>query len=236
MMITRTGFDTKRSQGKLRLALIGMSNIGKSHWSGQIVANDDFTCFEVDDAIQASQGQSSMEEAAKWLGFPYDEQYPTTSQQYLSLEALMTLSALIDHEKDQNQSELEKREPERHGKEQACNLVLDTTGSFVHLDTHILSQIKEQCLIVYLRASESNFDVLINRFNSSPKPLIWGEYFNTDTHDQTLEGLMACYPALLQGREKLYEQWADITLDVSSLKSTHDTDFLTALRDSLPNE
>lgn len=210
MQISQSQFNEKISQNSLRIALIGMSNIGKSHWARQIENNHNFTMCEIDMGIQRKLSLPSMNALALWMGQPYEKNYAGKVEKYLDHEKNLTLSAA--------------RLP--------GNLVLDTTGSVVHLQKPDLARLQEQCLIVYLKASETSIDVLIERFSTSPKPLIWGEYYKDILGQTHYESLINCYPNLLQAREERYNNLADVTLPTENLEEKKD--FLAVLSAALP--
>ncbi|PHR93290.1 MAG: hypothetical protein COA69_04940 [Robiginitomaculum sp.] len=212
MILTQDDFDTRYRENRLRIALVGMSNIGKSHWTYQITSDHNFKSYEVDAAIQAELSLHSVSQSAKWMGHPYEDGYAEKSALYLQHEAKGTLAAnALDG-----------------------NIVLDTTGSIIHLDKNIKNGLQNSYLTVYLKASTEAVRTLVERFNLSPKPLIWSTHYHKHSGQSDYDSMFTCYPNLLEAREKLYEQLADITLDVEALKDAHTTDFLTALRDALP--
>ena len=155
MLLSRQEFDQRRADNNLRIALIGMSNIGKSHWTREIASRHGFNAFEVDMAIQKQLSLGSISDAANWMGQPYEEGYSKKAKQYLGIEGEQTLLAGTT----------------------SGNLILDTTGSIIHLSGTVQRQIKSAYLIVYLEANNENIQTLISRFSSSPKPLIWGKHY-----------------------------------------------------------
>ncbi len=213
MLLTQDQFDRLASQNQLKIALIGMSNIGKSHWTRQIVSKHGFSSYEVDQNIQKNLSLPTISDAAKWMGHPYEDGYLEKADQYLRLEEKLTLGG----------AQLEK------------NTVLDTTGSVAHLKNGTLNDLKINYLIVYIKAMQENVELLISRFEQSPKPLIWGGFYKQKPNLTPRQNLIACYPALLRSRETLYDQLSDITLSVSDLGTTDNTDFLTTLRERLPS-
>ena len=211
MLLSHQKFEQKYANNDLRIALIGMSNIGKSHWANQISSRHGFKTFEVDMAIQAQLNLNSIGEAANWMGHPYGEGYQEKAKQYLGIEGKQTLRA----------SSL------------PGNIVLDTTGSVIHLSEPVRKQIHENYLIVYLEANEENIKTLITRFSTSPKPLIWGKYYTEIENASPAESLIKSYPELLKARVEKYENMADVTINIAALKASDDVDFLNVLRSAL---
>lgn len=205
MRLGAAEFNRRLETGSLRLALIGMSNIGKSHWSRQLRERYGFSCFEVDEAIQKKLSVETIADSAKWMGHPYDERYAARAAQYMQLEADLTLSP-----------------PPATG-----NFVLDTTGSVIHLSAAALAELKRSYLIVGLRAGADDLRRLVRRFSSDPKPLIWGPYFRARAGQSDKENLMTSYPALLEARSGLYNSLADIMISTERLEQAGEScDFL----------
>lgn len=211
MLLSRQEFDQRRADNNLRIALIGMSNIGKSHWTRQIASRHGFKAFEVDMAIQEKLSLGSISGAANWMGQPYEEGYQKKARQYLSIEGDQTLAA----------------------KPKQGNLVLDTTGSIIHLSEAVQSQIKSSYIIVYLEANSKNVQTLIDRFSTSPKPLIWGKYYRHYKNTSQADSLIRSYPKLLNARARKYATLSDVTINTETLQTTDKTDFLKMLQSLL---
>ena len=109
-----------RSDKPLRLALIGMSGSGKSHWANNLAA---LGCPTVccDDQIEArlapvlkAGGYTGINGVAAWMGWPDAPTYPQRENQYLTEEIAVLDEVLSGLEKD----------PKR-------DLILDTSGSVI---------------------------------------------------------------------------------------------------------
>src|SRR3954471_24776883 len=91
--MTAAEFDHRLQSGELVLSLVGMSNVGKSYWSKRLIGAG-FTHICCDDLIERELGNELFElgyaggiaDMAKWLGQPYDRQFPLNQQRYLQLE------------------------------------------------------------------------------------------------------------------------------------------------------
>ncbi len=212
MLLSQEQFRENMANNQLRIALIGMSNIGKSHWAQQLASLHGFNVFEVDKVIQEQLGFSSLRETAKWMGHPYGATYNSKSKQYLACESQVTLLA--------NSTK--------------TNLVLDTTGSVIHLGEKTIKEISNKYLVVYLKAGLADIDTLVVRFTSSPKPIIWGDHYKQYDGKTHIDSLALSYPNLLEARAKLYTGFADVVLEVAQLKDTHTTDLLAVLHKILP--
>ncbi len=213
MLLSAAEFDRKIAQGKLRLAFIGMSNIGKSYTAQRITKVNNFECYEVDVQIQAKLGLNGMGAVADWMGHPFQNGYAQKAAKYLSLESELSLNA-------------------SHG---GGNLVLDTTGSVIHIPSGDLTSLNNNYLIVYIKASISDIGTLIDRYYKYPKPTIWGDCYHKVDVKSDQDSLLACYPDLLALRAKLYAKLADITIKTADLASPDiaDKDILPLIRSYL---
>ena len=71
MKLTRAEFAKRYAKGTLKIAFIGMSNIGKSYTALRLASRYDFNLIEVDKIIWENLGHESMDAFAKWQGHPY---------------------------------------------------------------------------------------------------------------------------------------------------------------------
>ncbi len=183
--------DLNRKNGRLKIAVIGMSNIGKSYWTERLQDYLKVPGIEIDAQIQNKLAVDTLTDSAKWMGQPGSARYEENARRYLEIENAATLDAIAT----------------------PGNLIIDTTGSVVHLDAETLAQLKYETLIVYLSADPQSEQTLIERYREVPKPLIW-DGLHSDPHamDRTQD-----YRRLLRARAKMYAQLADVTIPVSSL-------------------
>ena len=138
-----------RSDQALRLALIGMSGSGKTHWTKHLAALG-LPTISCDDQIEArlapaleSGGYSGINGVAAWMGWPGSPTYAEREAHYLA-EEISTLDEIL--------GELEK-DPRRE-------LILDTTGSVIHSGNNILRRLRRQLTVVYLAASANEQELL----------------------------------------------------------------------------
>jgi len=122
MNLTRAEFDARYKAGTLRVALIGMSNIGKSYSGMRLATHYDFTLIEVDKLIWEELGQGSMDDFAKWQGQPYSKGYDTREKRSIALETAATEKAI---------------------RVEARNALLDTTGSVIYTSDEVLKTLRE---------------------------------------------------------------------------------------------
>jgi len=191
MQLSRVEFDARYAAGTLKVAFIGMSNIGKSYTAMRLATKYDFTLIEVDKIIWENLGHDSMDAFAQWQGHPYTEGYSEREKHSIALETDATRTALGT----------KKRNP-----------IIDTTGSVIYTDEDVLKDLHEDYYVVYIQAMEDHIERLKVQYFKQPKPLIWaGHYEKLDGKTET-ESILECYPKLLTSRGKTYAKQADITL------------------------
>ncbi len=190
----------------LRLALIGMSGAGKSFWTKKLVA-EGWTAISCDDHIEerlasrlAAGGYSGINGVAAWMGWPNNPKYAEREAQYLEEEIHTLGEALTGLE----------REPEKP-------LVLDTTGSVLYTGNNLLLRLRRRMTVVYLAASAEEQQLLIERYLSDPKPVLWRGAFQPKKGETARETVARCYPALIAARRQSYEALAHCTLKVAEL-------------------
>jgi shikimate kinase len=196
-----------RSDQALRLALIGMSGSGKTHWTKHLEALG-LPTISCDDQIEArlapaleSGGYSGINGVAAWMGWPGSSTYAEREARYLA-EEISTLDEIL--------GELEK-DPRRE-------LILDTTGSVIHAGNNILHRLRRQLTVVYLAASANEQELLIQRYLQDPKPVLWRGAFQPRRGEAPRETVARCYPALIAARRQSYEALAHVTLPVANLR------------------
>lgn len=185
----------------MRITLIGMSGVGKTVWAKKL-EKAGFTRYSVDDFIEdklheemKKHGFKGTHHVSKWMGQPYHERYSMRSKRYLELER-KSLEEII---------KLVKRSTDK-------NIVIDTTGSVIYLDKHILEELSKLTKIVYLETSSDSVEQMKQKYFEDPKPVIWGDIFHLRS-DETSEGaLRRCYPALLSYRNEKYEEHSHLKI------------------------
>jgi len=196
----------------LRIALVGMSGSGKTFWAKRLAASgrQSITC---DDRIEerlsshlAADGYSGINGVAAWMGWPDSATYAQREADYLAAE----IAAL-----DELLTELE-RDPRRE-------LVLDTTGSVIYTGNNILMRLRRQMTIVYLAASAEEQQLLIKRYLTDPKPVLWRGAFQPKNGESSHQTVARCYPALVAARRQSYEALAHCTLPVADLHALSGT-------------
>jgi hypothetical protein len=191
----------------LRLALIGMSGAGKTFWT-RCIAESGARAISCDDRIEeklaarlAAGGYAGINGVAAWMGWPDSATYVEREAQYLS-EEISTLDEIL--------TELE-------GSPQQ-SLVLDTTGSVIYAGNHLLQRLRKLMTVVYLAASDAEQQLLIERYLSDRKPVLWRGAFQAKSGESSQDTVARCYPHLIASRRQSYAALAHATLPVASLR------------------
>lgn len=191
MKLNRSEFEARYNSGNLRLAFIGMSNIGKSYTANRLTDRYDFELVEVDKLIWEELGHEDMVSFAEWQGQPYSEGYSEREEKSISLETAATRKALsVDK----------------------ANVILDTTGSVIYTGQDVLTAMSETHYIIYIEANDAALDALKTQYFQQLKPVIWRDHFNQKAGQSDKEAVLESYPKLLKAREKSYEALADTVL------------------------
>jgi shikimate kinase len=197
------------TQAPLRIALIGMSGTGKTFWTRRLaLAGHPSICC--DDCIEQrlrphlqGGGYSGINGVASWMGWPDSPTYAQREAEYLAEE----IAAL-----DEVLSDLE-RNPSRE-------LILDTTGSVIYTGNNLLLRLRRQMTVVYLAATPEQQQLLIQRYLSDPKPVLWRGAFQPKKNETPGETVARCYPILIAARRQSYEALAHCSIPVAELRES----------------
>jgi shikimate kinase len=184
-----------------------MSGAGKSHWA-QKLAGAGFRVISIDDRIEAklspelaAGGYRGIGGVAAWMGWPNETTYREREEKYLDYE-ISSMNEALD----------EMRLATEEG------IVLDTTGSVVYTGEETCRRMQNLTTVVYLEASPSEEQVLIARYLSDPKPVLWGDRFAELPGESAQQAVARCYPELIAHRKNLYARYAHHTV---SMKQVH---------------
>jgi shikimate kinase len=191
----------------LRLALVGMSGAGKTFWSRRI-AETGVPAISCDDRIEEklapklkAGGFAGINGVAAWMGWPDSATYTDREAQYLAQETATLDEILNGLERDR-----------------ARSLVLDTTGSVIYTGNHLLHRLRTLMTVVYLAASDAEQQLLIERYLSDPKPVLWRGAFVATSGETPRETVARCYLHLMATRRQSYAAIAHATLQVAALR------------------
>lgn len=188
MKLTRDDFLERYEKGNLNIALVGMSNIGKSYTAKRLAENYNFNLIEIDKLIQLDMGHKSLVDFAEWQGQPFSKGYAEREGRSIQLETLATKKAILSKKN---------------------NTLIDTTGSVIYIDNTVLKKLTENFFIVYIQVHNDHLKNLTSQYLSNPKPLIWKNFYRKIPGKTHIESLMLCYPELLNARKKEYEKISD---------------------------
>jgi len=188
----------------MRLSLIGMAGSGKSYWSMKLVEHG-FRRFCCDDLIAAkldpelTRPDGTTMELGQWMGFPYEPHYRERESKYLAYE-IEVLTEILEY------LESRKSNPEE-------KIVLDTTGSIIYTGERILRRLRRYTTVIYLSIPPEVRGQLLKAYVSNPHPMLWRNVFSKEPDETEQEALARCYPRLVVSRERLYEHYANVTID-----------------------
>jgi shikimate kinase len=197
------------SQAPLRTALIGMSGTGKTFWTRRLaLAGHPSVCC--DDRIEQrlgphlqGGGYTGINGVASWMGWPDSPTYAQREAEYLAEEIAALDEVLTDLE----------RNPSRE-------LILDTTGSVIYTGNNLLLRLRRQMTVVYLAATPEQQQLLIQRYLSDPKPVLWRGAFQPRKNETPGETVARCYPILIAARRQSYEALAHCSIPVAELRDS----------------
>jgi hypothetical protein len=182
-----------------------MSGSGKSYWSEKL-ARHGFIRFCLDALIAQKLSDKLRREdlsplsLGEWMGFPFQEGYQEREELYLSSEKQLLAETLdrID--------------------ENACagpeaNVVIDTTGSLIYTGENLLKRLKSLTTIVYFPVPAVIREAMLRQYLSNPRPVLWRGVFNIEPGETAEEALFRSYNALLDSREVVYRELADVEID-----------------------
>jgi shikimate kinase len=174
-----------------------MSGAGKSHWSQKLAAAG-FRVIGVDDRIEeklapelAAGKYQGIGGVAAWMGWPDEPTYRQRENKYLQYEVDCMGQALDEIEASSG-----------------AGTIVDTTGSVVYTGEEICRRMQSLTTVVYLEASPEEEKLLIARYLSDPKPVLWGDQFDKRPGESSQDAIARCYPQLLAHRKTLYQRYA----------------------------
>ena len=195
------------------LTLIGMSGVGKSHWSKKMEALG-YIRHSCDELIAERLGTELGKKGkttvnlAKWMGQPYSRGYQETEALYLELE-----SAVIEQICDELEYGIQKDKP----------VVVDTTGSLVYLEKVLIKRLRKLTRTVLLNMPDDKHEGHFETYLKDPKPVIWNGKYLPSKGEIPQMALRRCYKELLCFRNKQYALISDFQLDYNFHQSSGTT-------------
>ena len=188
----------------IRLSLIGMAGSGKSYWSMKLaeygfrrICCDDLIAARLAPELRRPDGTTMG--MGEWMGLPYESGYGERESKYLTYEMQVMTEVLEDLEG--NEKNVEE------------NIIVDTTGSVIYTGDDILTRLKGYTTMVYLPIPPEAQETMLKAYLSNPGPMLWRDVFSKESKETNEEALVCCYPRLLMARQRLYEAYADVTID-----------------------
>lgn len=184
-----------------KITLIGMSGLGKSHWS-KVLERHGYTRFCCDEVITdrllgpSKKHNEQVEDIGEWMGFPYEPGYTNREKTYLSLE-IEILHEFIERLASSGHAE---------------KIVIDTTGSAPYAGEGVMERLRDLSCIIYLAASEEYYSEMLEHYIKRPRPVLWGDNFEQKPFESFKDGLKRSYEELLTYRDSLYKKWAHYTI------------------------
>jgi len=183
-----------------------MSGAGKSHWAQKLAAAG-FRVISIDDRIEkklasdlAAGGYRGIGGVAAWMGWPDQPGYREREKKYLACEI-----TCMDEALDEIQAAGDE------------GVVVDSTGSVVYTGEKICRRLQNLTTVVYLETSRDEEELLIARYLSDPKPVLWGDLFVQRPGESAQDAIARSYPDLIAHRRELYERYAHRTVSMDRL-------------------
>lgn len=206
MKLSKKEFQQRVREHTLRIAFVGMSNIGKSRLAKDMERKGGWTRLDIDGAICERLEKRDLRELAVWLGFPADARYAENEQHYLAIENEETFAAI------------------EYARTLSGSVVLDTTGSVVYLSQETLREMKRDFFVIHVGTSAKDVDELFETYKNNPKPVVWHGMYKEAPHGndfldittpeaQAQKDLEHSYRSLLADRLMRYTLVADATIN-----------------------
>jgi hypothetical protein len=135
----------------------------------------------------------------EWMGFPFDPGYEEREERYLSKEKEVLSQVLGDVERKRC-SDVE-------------NVVVDTTGSVIYTGTALLAQLRSFTTMVNFTVPLEVRETMLRAYLDNPRPVLWRGLFEKNADESMEAALLRSYNTLLDTREKLYRDLADVEID-----------------------
>jgi shikimate kinase len=188
----------------MQIGLIGMSGAGKTSLALKLAAAG-FEHIDCDRLIAAKlsaeldQPLVTVDDLGAWLGFPFEAGFRDKEARYLECE-IAVLREIAD------------RLAHANGHEQ--NLVIDMSGSAIYIGKARFFKLRRLMTVVYLAVPREAHARMLQEYLRRPRPLIWRGHFRPVPGETQAAAFARCYPNLIAFRERRYEAFSDLQLDL----------------------
>lgn len=213
MRLTRTEYEASLKAGTLKLAFVGMSNIGKSYASRAIHKAYGLPIIDNDALIGDALGLADMQALADWMHYPDHPDHSARAKTY------------IRHEDDILAQSLARD----------TSGIYDLTGSVIYCHDAALTELKQRALVVHIKAQDSDLARLQQLFFDNPKPLIWDAAFTQSDGQDATSAMVESYPKLLKSRQNGYKALSDISIESIKFKDLSGKAMTKLIGQSLPS-
>ena len=214
MILTRAAYHAALDAGTLKLAFVGMSNIGKSYASQAIGTAYDLPVIDNDALIGGALGLSDMQALADWMHYPDHADHGSRAKTY------------IKHEDDILAQTLARD----------TGGIYDLTGSVIYCHKAALAELKHQALVVHIAAQDGDLTRLEQLFFDNPKPLIWHDQFTQQQDQDANSAMRESYPRLLKSRQSAYKNLSDVSIESSKFRNLSGKAMANLIGQSLPTD
>ncbi len=203
-----------------------MSGSGKSYWSAKL-AQQGFRHFDCDRLIasrleaELTCSDGAVVSMGEWMGFPYQKGYREREAKYLAYEKKV-LREIFETIQSAGQP--------------SSNIVIDTTGSVIYTGKKVFDQLRRHTTVVHLQIPAARHDQMLRAYLANPRPVLWQGKFVKKPAETIEAALARCYSELMAERERLYEQYAHVTIAYHRHRNQNwkVADFLDAIKKSHP--
>lgn len=203
----RSGLNNPKNMD-FNILFLGMSNVGKTHWSELLserygldhIKIDELICNseEIADLIEDYEGKDVVEKLGKCLGKPWDEGFEGKEKRLLEIEENILSGPY------------------------PSGTIIDLPGSAIYHPIQI-NELEKSGIVIYLEIGKSKEaqEESLRLYLSEPKPTFWKGLFKIKERETKEQALARCYPKLLSYRAKRYNNYADIKLPYDMHRKIH---------------
>jgi len=214
MILTRAAYQAALEAGTLKLAFVGMSNIGKSYASRAIGKAYGLPVIDNDALIGRALGLADMQALADWMHYPDRADHASRAKTYIKHEDNILAQTLA----------------------RDTGGIYDLTGSVIYCHEAALEELKQQVLVVHIAAQHGDLTRLEQLFFDNPKPLIWHGQFTQQQDQDANSAMRESYPRLLKSRQTAYQNLSDVSIKSSKFRNLSGKAMANLIGQSLPTD